>query len=209
MEHGLFQSELKPSVDGALISSMIRSSSSGLNSHRAAATELILERSVQDRRERMLTKAKKSLRPDPTPQPKSGVPDTLTLQIQSSTPATALQPPPRSLPNNITGIFTSLASALANHEVSQVSSAPSKPTKNVEGGHEKPPADVKMNSSPSDDSVELTCRICDVKQPRSSLRLGIGCGLCPMQWLMKCVGCGTIRVRSDIDVCTSCHGKFK
>jgi len=75
MEHELFQSELKPSVDGALISGMIRSSSSGLHSHRAAAMELILERSIQERRERMLAKAKNSLRPDPTSQPKSGAPD--------------------------------------------------------------------------------------------------------------------------------------
>jgi len=74
MEHELFQSELKPSVDGALISGMIRSSSSGLHSHRAAAMELILEKSIQDRRERMLTKAKNSLRPDPAPQLKSGEP---------------------------------------------------------------------------------------------------------------------------------------
>jgi len=208
MEHELFQSELKPSIDGALVSSMIRSSSSGLYSHRAAATELIIERSIQDCRERMLAKAKNSLRPDPIPQPKSGAPDIPTTQTQSSTPATALQPPPRSLLNDTTGIVTSLASASVNHEAPQDSSAPSKPTKNVKGGDEEPLVDVKMNSSPSDDFVELTCRICDVKQPRSSLRFGIGCGLCPMQWLMKCVGCEAVRVH-NFDACTSCYGKFK
>jgi len=78
MEHELFQSELKPSVDGALVSGMIRSSSSGLHSHRAAATELILERSIQDRRERMLAKTKDELRSDPIPQPEGEAPNDTT-----------------------------------------------------------------------------------------------------------------------------------
>ena len=208
MEHELFQSELKPSVDGALISSMIRSSSSGLHSHRAVAMELIMERSIQDRRGRVLAEAKNRLRPDPTPQPKSGAPDAPTSQVQSSTPATALQPPPRSLLNDTTGIVTSLASASDSRGASQVSSAPSKSTKKVEGEHEEPPADVKMDPSPPEVFVELKCRKCGVKQLRSSLYHGINCSLCPKKWRMRCVGCGTRRV-DDIDACTGCHGKFK
>ena len=78
MEHELFQSELKPSVDGTLISSMIRGSSLGLNSHRAAAMELIIERSIQDRSERMLAKAKDELGPDPALQPEIEVPNDAT-----------------------------------------------------------------------------------------------------------------------------------
>ena len=54
MEHELFQSKLKPLVDRALISDAIESSSSGEHPHRAAAIELILERSIRDRRERVL-----------------------------------------------------------------------------------------------------------------------------------------------------------
>jgi len=208
MEYELFRSELKPSVDGALISSMIRSSSSGLNSHRAAAMELILERSIQDRRERMLAKAKNSLPSDPAPQPKGGAQDVPTPQVKPSTPATALQPPSRSLPNDTTGIVTSLASASANHEASQVSSALSKPTKKVEGGHEERPANVKTNSSPSEDFVELVCSKCDVRQLRTGLYGGTGCSLCFLPWPMNCTGCGTCRV-SGVDACTSCHGKFK
>jgi len=208
MEHELFRSELKPSADGALIFSMIRSSSSGLHSHRAAAMELILERSIQDRRGRMLAKEENSLRPDPAPQPKSGAQDVSISQVQSSTPATTSQPPSRSLPNDTTGIATSLASASANHEASQDSSAISKPTKEVKGGDEEPPADVKTNPSPPEVFVELACRMCDIKQPRSSLRNGTGCSLCSVGWCMKCVSCGTLRI-GDIDVCTSCHGRFK
>ena len=85
MEHELFQSKLKASVDGALVSEMIRSSSSGLNSHRAAALELIIEKSIQEHRERMTRKAKDSLRPDPTPQPKSEAPNIPTPQAHSPT----------------------------------------------------------------------------------------------------------------------------
>ena len=207
MEYELFQSELKPSVDGALISSMIRNSSSGLHSHRAATMELILERSIHDRRERMLAKAKNSLPSDPAPQPKSGAPDIPTPQVKSLTPATASprRPPSRSLPNDTTGV---VAPASANHEPSQVPSAPSKPTKKVEGGHEEPPADVKTNPSPSEDFVELVCCKCDVKQPRTGLYGGTGCSLCFLPWPMNCTGCGICRV-SSVDACTNCHGKFK
>ena len=52
MEYELFRSELKPSVDGALLSKTIRGSSSGENSHRAAVMESIFERSIQERRDR-------------------------------------------------------------------------------------------------------------------------------------------------------------
>jgi len=58
MEHELFQSKLKPLVDEASVLKMIRSISSGENSHRAAAVELVLERSVQERRKRMIAKVR-------------------------------------------------------------------------------------------------------------------------------------------------------
>ena len=68
MEHELFQSELKPSVDGALLSNTIRGSSSGENSHRAAVMELIFERSIQERRGRASTEANIPLLPRPRSQ---------------------------------------------------------------------------------------------------------------------------------------------
>ena len=210
MEHELFQSKLKPSVDGALISDMIRSSSSGLNSHRTAAMELIIERSIQERRERTFRQARSSLGPDPTPQPKGEAPDTPTSQAQFPTPTTASQPSSPSLPNDTAGIATSLGSASDNHEVSQDSWTVSKSTKRVKKTTrcEEPSADVKTNLSPSEDFVELTCQKCDVKQLRSGLWRGIYCGQCSTIQSMKCVGCGTVRV-SDIDACTTCHKKFK
>jgi hypothetical protein len=208
MEHELFQSKLKPSVDGALVSDMIRSSSSGLNSHRTAAMELILERSIQERRERMFAKAKNNLRPDPTPQPKrtSEVPN-ISIPKCNPLPLPLFLQPPSQLPNDTTGTATSLVSASAKYEASQDSSALSKPHKKIKkvARREELPADAKTNPSPSVDFVELECQGCHLKQLRSHLRSGVFCN--PCSWprsRMKCVGCGTIRI-SDVDACTSCH----
>ena len=207
MEHELFQSKLKPSVGGTLVSDMIRSSSSGLNLHRVAAIELIVERSIQERRERMFRKGKSSLGPNPTPQPKGRAPNTPTPQVQPPTPATASQPPSGSLPNNATGTVTSLGSTSANHEVSQDSFTLSKPAKEVKAARrEEPPADAGTDPSPSEDIVELVCEDCHVKRLRSQLVFGLYCVPC---WgRMNCASCETVRV-DRVDACTSCHGKFK
>ena len=182
MEYELFRSKLKPSVDGALISGIIRSSSSGLNSHRTAVMELMIEGSIHERRERMFEKAKNN-------------------------------PRSQSLPNDTTGTATSLASASAEYETSQDSSGPLKPLKKIEGvaRSEEPPADVKTNPSPSEDSVEQECGTCHLKMLESCLYYGA----CPHCYpvgngagMMKCIGCGTIRLYSA-SVCTGCHRKFK
>ena len=65
MEHELFQSDLKPSVDGALLSKIIRT---GEKSHRAAVIELIFERSIQECRESVSMEANDSLRSGHLPQ---------------------------------------------------------------------------------------------------------------------------------------------
>ena len=185
MEHELFQSKLKSSVDGALVSSIIRSSSSGLNPHRTAAMELILERSIQERRERMFAKAKNSVRPDPTVQPKraSGAPNIPIQKVRPPAPAPVPQPPSQFLIDD----FLSFMTRLPNLEASQGS---------------------------SEDFVELACRRCNVKQLRRGLRSQsrIYCGLCSSGLKkgteMKCVGCGTVGA-GNVDACTGCHGKFK
>ena len=209
MEHELFQSKLKPLVDDAFVSDIIRSSSSGLNSHRAAAIELILERSIRERRERMLTKAKSRPRPDPTSQPKGGAPDAPTPRAQPPTSATASQPSSQQLPNDTTGTATGPTPAPANHKSSQDPPTLSKPAKKAKvARHEEPPADTKTNPSPSENIVELVCRRCHVTKLRSDLWAGIYCSSCPWPWSeTKCFGCGTIRVK-NADACTSCHAKF-
>ena len=215
MEYELFRSRLKPFVDGALVSGIIRSSSSGLNSHRTAVMELIIEGSIQEHRERMLAGAKNSLRPDPTPQPKrtSVVPNISIPEARPTTPAPAPQPPSQCLPNDTTETVTGLVSASAEYEASQDSSALSEPAKIIKGVArcEEPPADIKTNPPPSEGFVELECESCHLKRLRRCLPDGLYCGrlFCPI-WSgrMKCVGCGTIRV-DDVDACTGCHRTFK
>ena len=209
MEYELFRSELKPSVDGALVSSIIRSSSSGLHSHRAAVMELILERSIQERRERMFTKAKNRPRPGPTPQPESEARDTPTPQVRFPVPAPASQPPSRPPP---IGLLARIALASTERKAPQDSSALSEPAKKIKevGRHKEPPVDAKPNWSPSEDFVELICPVCDVKQLRGDLLLGVYCHLCcSTRETMWCVGCGTSRVKRAATTCSCCHKKFK
>ena len=215
MEYELFRSKLKPSVDGALVSDIIRSSSSGLNSHRTAAMGLIIGGSIQERRKRMFEKAKNSLRSDPTPQAKrtSVAPNISIPETQPLVPAPAPQPPSQSLPNDATRIVTSPASASAKHSASPDSPAPSKRAKGIKVTRgEEPPEDVRTNQSSSQGFVELGCRNCGLVQLRTHLRSALYCKQCPSFSFagakMKCFGCGTIRV-SNIDTCTGCHRTFK
>ena len=214
MEYELFRSKLKPFVDGALISNIIRSSSSGLNSHRTAAMELIIEGSIRERHERMSTKAKKNLQSGPTPQAKktSDALNTSIPEVQLPAPLPAPQLPSQSLPNDATGIVTNLASAPAKYNASPDSSSLSGPKKKKKGvaRSERPPADVKTNPSPSEDSVELACQRCGVRQPPGYLSTRLYCRECPLSLgniKMKCVGCDTIRV-NYVGACTGCHRTF-
>lgn len=51
MQHKLLYSKLRPSVKGSSLHEVIGGSFSGENPHRAAAMELIFERTIQERRE--------------------------------------------------------------------------------------------------------------------------------------------------------------
>ena len=214
MEYELFRSKLKPSVDGALISGIIRSSSSGLNPHRTAVMELMIEGSIRERRERTFEKGKNSLQPDPTPQAKrtNEAPNMSISEVRLSAPAPAPQPLLQSLPNDATGIVTGSASASAKYSASPGSPTLSKCAKGIKVARgEESRADVKTNSSTSEDSVQLACQNCSIRQLRSRLRDGICCRSCHSHSggvKMECVGCGAIRV-DDIDACTGCHRTFK
>jgi hypothetical protein len=209
MEHELFQSKLKPSVDGALLSDIIRSSSSGEHSHRTAAMELILERSIQGRRERVSKKVEDSLQPDPTPKPKRSEPLKTTSQpAERPTPPLASQPPPQPLSSTIARI---LVSTLIAREAPQNPPPLQKPTKSTKTGaqREEPRPNAIVNTSPSEDIAQLACSWCNVEQLRRHLRSGVDCRFCPGSFVgMKCAGCGTMRV-SDIEACSNCHKKFK
>ena len=214
MEYELFRSQLKHSVDGALVSEIIRGSSSGLNSHRTAAIELIIEGSIRERRERIFAKAKNSPRSDPTPQTKrtSVAPNVSIPKVQPLAPAPAPQPPSQSLLSDATGTVTNPTSASAKYNASPDSPAPPKRAKGIKVARsEKPPADVKTDPSPPEDPVELECWKCGVRQPLGCLWDGLYCRPCPGRFgnvEMKCVGCGATRA-DYIDACTHCHRTFR
>ena len=207
MEHELFQSKLKTSVEGGLVPEIIRSSSSGLNSHRTAAMELLFERSIQERRERMCTKAKHSLRSDPA-KGVSEEPIIPVLKTKAPVPVPAPQPPQPPQPPHLppsSAIIKIFQSAFANHEPPQDS--PERVKKTKVANREDPPVNVRPNPSPEDAVPDLVCRSCGVEQLRKSLRSGIHCGWCFVPSTMKCVGCGAYRNRV-VEVCT-CSRKFK
>jgi len=219
MEYELFRSKLKPFVDRASVSGTIRNSSSGLNSHRTAVMELIIEGSIRERRKRMFAEVENSFRSDPTPQVKmtSEAPNMPIPEVQLPLPVPAPQPPPQTLPNDATGIVTSPASASTKYNASPDSPALSGPNKKKKGvaRSERPPADVKANPSPlnpEDFVMELECEDCHFKRSRRYLQDGVECGrlLCHLagRGSMRCVGCGTTRV-DNTDACTGCHRTFK
>ncbi|KAF9793441.1 hypothetical protein BJ322DRAFT_1155521 [Thelephora terrestris] len=214
MEHELFQSKLKPLVDGALISYIIEGSSSGEHLHRTAALELILERSIQERRKRILAKAKNNgSQPDATHQPtgSSKTPKVPIQQVQppTPTPAPAPQPQPQSY-NFIAHYLARTAPAPVKAEASLASSTLPKPVARPEVvQREEPPPEIKTNPPPSEVVVELVCMGCGVKRYRCSLKSGVYCTSCPRSSsVMRCVGCGTIRAE-NVKVCANCRKKFK
>ena len=60
MQHELFYSKLRPLVEDSSLLETIRSSYSGQNPHRAAAIEMIFDRSIQEHRERIAAGTRKS-----------------------------------------------------------------------------------------------------------------------------------------------------
>ena len=212
MEHELFQSKLKPLVDDPLLSNIIRSSSSGEYSHRAAAMGLVFERSIQERRERDSSKVKDSLQPDPAPQLKGNEPRKAPIPpAELSIPTSTLPLPPQPSPNASTDVPARPVPSFATHEAPQNILTLSKPAEKANKGtrRKEPQADAKANPPPSEDTTRLACPWCGAKQRRSDLRSGGGCGSCP-GWFktMSCVGCGGVRV-GNTEACINCHRKFE
>jgi len=156
MEHELFRSKLNHLVDIALFSKAIRSSSSGKNPHHTAVMGLIFERSIQERRKRLSTKAKGALPRDPMPQPNrsSEVLDVSIPHVQPSVPVpvtttapapapTLVPQPPLLLSPFIANLTRSIQTAVERE------TSPDSPTLSnhaaMNGGRRRnvPPADTK------------------------------------------------------------------
>ena len=173
-----------------MVHEIIRSSSSGRDSYRTAAMELLFERSIQERRERMLTRADDTLLPDPT----SPSEETDEESIISPAPQ-----PPRVLPSDAS-VPTRPRSVLINHETPR---DPSRKTKVAR--FEDPPVNAGTNSPSSKDNVQLFCRNCGTSQSRNLLLSGVFCGTCCSN--VQCTYCWTFRI-SDTETCTSCYRDF-
>ena len=210
MEHELFRSKLKPSVDDALLSNIIRSSSSGEHSYRAAAMELAFERSIQERRKRDSAKVKNSLQPDPTPQLKGSEPLKAPIPpAELPIPVPTLPLPQQPSPNASTNIPVRPAPSSAMHEAPPNLPTLSKPTQKTNKATRREEPQAKENPPPSEDTTRLACSLCGVKQRRSHLQSGIYCRFCSGPYpSMKCIACGTFRV-NDTRTCTNCRGKFE
>ena len=92
MQHELFHSDFKPSIERSSLLDIIRDSPLGENPHRAVAMRLVFERSIRDCRERMLAQEKKSLQADPAAKPEGSGKAASTLT--AATHPTTTQPPP-------------------------------------------------------------------------------------------------------------------
>ena len=210
MEYELFRSKLKPLTETGLLSKTIRNSSSGADPHRAAAMELIFEKSIQERCERMLTEAKGAQQSNHVPQPKKSgdVPDTPAPKAR--TPAPAPAPAPQPLPTVGTGLLARLVFAAAGHDAPPDPPTTSKATKEYKKvvQREGPPPGVKANPPPPEGNTHAECPRCNTRQLRSQLHFGIYCNICFGPIVMRCSGCKTTRAE-DTEACNGCQKKFK
>ena len=202
MEHDLFWSKLKPFVDRTVLSNIIESSCTGENSHRTAAMELVLERSIQERRKRLLVKAKDVSPPDPTTPHQSS--EVLRPQLQPPAPTTVPAPQPLSQPTS----SPTVTSSSTNTEARQEPLSLSEPRRGSTGTRGNEPATGSVRNSSVPHTVELECMDCGAKiPPFALLSHRILSHPSMLTSGFKCVGCGTKRV-GPAAFCINCKGMF-
>ncbi|KAF9793429.1 hypothetical protein BJ322DRAFT_1103824 [Thelephora terrestris] len=162
-EHDLFCSKLKPLVDRTLLFDIIEDSCLGEHPHRAAAMELVLERSIQQRRERMLVKVKDP-QPDPNMQHQSS--EDLTPKLQPPTPAT--QPPSQSKSKPVV-----VSASPKTSEASRGLSTVPEPGKEIKGVRRKKSV-TKITTNPSTKDTR-TCDKCGDRIPPGSWSHALVC----------------------------------
>ena len=208
MEYELFRSKLKPLVDCASIINIIEGSSSGEHPHRTAAVGLILERSIEERRKRMLEKVQNSSRQDPTTQPESSTktPTALISESPAQPLPLAIIPVPQPLSQSSSSSI--LTSASAKVEAFPESPTISGPEKEAKIEH-KPSANTKTDPS-SERTVKRACYGCGtIEPPTGSHPHDSRCvfetyGEPPL----KCTGCGNWTV-GGYNFCINCGGRFE
>lgn len=209
MEHEIFHSELKPSIDDGSLSKIIRCSSSGENSHRAAAMVLIFERSVRERRERMATRVRDSLRQRPPPEPKRSN-ERVNNPVQSAGPlAPAPQPVSRPPPKlqSTSGEAAQNLKPVPRPEPTQ-KTIPAV-TQNDTSTHRKSMPNLRTSDSkpPEDTFLRCSVRSCRVSLGRNELKDGLYCGVCQNRAATLCANCGVCR-NTIVKHCKGCGLKF-
>ena len=195
MEYELFQSKLKPLVEGTSLYDIIESSSSGEHPHRAAVMELILERSIQRCRKGALSEVKDIPQPDSTrSQPKitSGAPNISFQPMRPPVPTQQLKPMPL-----FNSTFASIPTMNNTPPNSSIHSPPPVTTRRTK--RDETPANTKANQSPRH-TMELACGRCGGKPLDSQ------CDSCS-NYVMECPGCRTFRVIGGINGCAYCYCK--
>ena len=149
MEHDLFWSKLKPSVDRTLLSNIIGNSCSGKHSpyggHGAGP--------IQERLKKMLMKVNDAPQLDPT------------TQHQGNEALTPQPPAPTSQPSSQLTSNPVVVSASANTDAPQSPSTFSDTRKKIKGVRRKVPAESGTTNSSSAHTVDLVCSHCSATIP--------------------------------------------
>jgi len=211
MEHEFFQSELKPSVDDNLLSKIIRSTSSGENSHRTAAMELIFERSILERREKAVVRVRDSLQPEPVPEPRRSR-EGSRISAQPAEPlAPAPTPPPVSRPPPKPRLAPSETAPNPKPMPRPESSQKAIPvaTRIDADAHLEPAPNMRAIDSKPPVETFLRCSIptCGASLSRNGLEDGLYCGVCSNQTAMRCGNCGVQRSKR-VKKCGGCGLPF-
>lgn len=196
MEYELFQSKLKSSVNRALISNIIESSSSGDHPHHPVAIGLILERSIQGRHKRALEKVKNTPQSTYSSQPEKGT----KTPIAPVPPGKPIAPSPQSSSSSVLTTASTKTEAPPNPPTLSMSG--------IENEVDYPkeyPTDTKT-IPPCEHTVKLACGGCGAIMLRPDS--------CPRRLCKifghppKCASCG-IEWATNAVVCTHCRGTLK
>ena len=200
MEYKLYQSKLKPLVNRTLIRNIIESSSTGEHPHHSVAMWLIVEKSIQERRERMLERAKNGSQSGSTPEPETSTeaPTDPIPQVKPPTP----DPAPQSVSQSSSS--SALASASATTEASADSSTLSEPREETKAGCLEEPPTYPLPDPSCNHRVYLPCRTCGRTTSLSGRRLFRRISY-PGKKSLKCGSCG-IECLHGTYACTKCRG---
>lgn len=202
MEYKLYHSKLKPLVNRTLIRNVIESSSTGEYPHHSVAMELIIEKSIQEHRKKIL-KAKNGSKPASAPRPKTSTKAPTAPTPQAKPPAPV--PAPRSVSQSSSS--SALVSAPAKVQALTDSSTPSEPRKKTKPVYLEEPPTYPRPDSPCYHVVDLRCSSCKSITSLSGKRLLHRINH-PGKKSLECGSCGIECVHGTY-ACVKCRGRLE